>query len=118
MLNDQDLFDKVVTHVIKQGRPGMQGHKCMYLTDDGLKCAAGCLIPDGHPALYQNSRWSDLTQRYEDLGEIGNSFLIQELQFAHDAAAPSSTDFVNSFKFVAGKIADRYNLAKGALDAN
>lgn len=41
----QKIFDKVVKHLFKQGKKAHNGQVCLYLTDDGLKCAVGCLIP-------------------------------------------------------------------------
>lgn len=43
-MTPQEVFDKVVTHLRKQGRSSRNG-KCLYRYGD-LKCAAGCLIED------------------------------------------------------------------------
>lgn len=41
----QELFDKVVNHLLTQNeRAGEFGH-CFYRAADGKKCAIGCLIP-------------------------------------------------------------------------
>lgn len=54
-MTNQAIFDKVVTHLRKQGRKAQRMAKpfgmqpvmaCSYRDDDGLKCAVGCLIPD------------------------------------------------------------------------
>jgi hypothetical protein len=43
----QQVFDQVVKHLLKQGKRAYQeGKGCRYRTDDGLKCAVGCLLPD------------------------------------------------------------------------
>ena len=44
----QQVFDQVVTHMIKQGERSIRhGSKmCLYRGDKGLMCAAGCLIAD------------------------------------------------------------------------
>ena len=52
MLSLQQIFDKVATHLLKQGKRsgiGIEGagsFYCMYRGLDGLMCAVGCLIPD------------------------------------------------------------------------
>lgn len=47
----QETFDTVARHLLTQGRRatvvGRDGKpECVYRSPDGLKCAAGCLIPD------------------------------------------------------------------------
>jgi len=45
----QEIFDKVATHLLKQGRRSTQpesGEMCAYRGADGTKCAVGVLIPD------------------------------------------------------------------------
>lgn len=41
----QEVFNKVAKHLLKQGEPALGAMGCRYLTDDGKKCAVGCLIP-------------------------------------------------------------------------
>lgn len=42
----QDVFDKVVTHMLTQNRASLSedGEDCMYRGEDGMSCAVGCLI--------------------------------------------------------------------------
>lgn len=45
----QEIFDKVVLHLRKQGRRAQETNEygvalCRYRTSDGLKCAAGWLF--------------------------------------------------------------------------
>lgn len=54
MMTDQEIFDKVTTHLLKQNQAsrhssldGRALSACMYRGPDGLKCAVGALIPDG-----------------------------------------------------------------------
>ncbi len=47
----QETYDKVVAHLRKQGIRAMKQEPngfsaCVYRNNEGLKCAAGCLIPD------------------------------------------------------------------------
>lgn len=56
----QEVFNKVVRHLLTQKQKARVGTTCMYKTPEGLKCAVGCLIPDelysqdieGKPADY------------------------------------------------------------------
>lgn len=47
-MTPQEVFNTVATHLFEQGEMAYDGSKesCMYRTDDGLKCAVGCLVPD------------------------------------------------------------------------
>jgi hypothetical protein len=51
MLTDQQIYDKIATHLLTQNRKamvkGFNGQEmCKYRTPEGLKCAIGCLIAD------------------------------------------------------------------------
>lgn len=48
-MTNQEVFDKVVKHLRAQGRKAVSDSMaatCRYRTEEGLKCAVGCLIPD------------------------------------------------------------------------
>lgn len=50
-MNHQEVFTKVATHLLKQGRRALFAEKngfrsCAYRGDNGTKCAVGCLIKD------------------------------------------------------------------------
>jgi hypothetical protein len=46
-LTDQEVFNKVVNHLLNQGKLATNGKgACAYRSEEGLKCAVGCLIPD------------------------------------------------------------------------
>ncbi len=50
-MNEQEVFNTVVTHLFAQGRRASNPDDgCFYRTPEGLKCAVGVLIPD---ALYR-----------------------------------------------------------------
>lgn len=62
------------------------GH-CVYLADDGKKCAFGMFIPDGHKAQYSESNSNALFNEYPDLLEIlptANKEFWRIFQRAHD----------------------------------
>lgn len=42
----QEVFDTVVRHLHTQGKQAYDDGGCRYRTDDGLRCAVGCLISD------------------------------------------------------------------------
>lgn len=43
----QEIFDKVSKHLLSQNAKALGAdNKCKYRNSMGLKCAAGCLIPD------------------------------------------------------------------------
>lgn len=45
--DNQQVFDYALRKIREQGKPAVDGSvNCMYRTDDGLRCVAGCLIPD------------------------------------------------------------------------
>jgi hypothetical protein len=42
-----EIFNKVKTHLLSQNRRALaQNGECKYRTNEGLKCAVGCLIVD------------------------------------------------------------------------
>lgn len=46
MLTDQQIFEKVATHLLKQNRQCSDSIGCRYYDENtGHKCAVGCLIP-------------------------------------------------------------------------
>jgi hypothetical protein len=47
MLTNQQIFDRVATHLLRQGKRSMDSRgDCLYRSPEGLSCAVGCLIPD------------------------------------------------------------------------
>lgn len=52
-LTKQEVFDKVVAHLRKQGCKSIDADGCLYRGPDGTMCAAGCLIDDEdyHPFM-------------------------------------------------------------------
>ena len=59
----QELYDFVVAAIVKQGRPSVgDNDRCLYRGPDGLKCAAGHVIPDGiySPEIMENRSISNL----------------------------------------------------------
>lgn len=88
----QEIFNKVVAHLLKQGRPAREENRCRYRTTDGLSCAVGCLIPDElySPSFEGKSARKVIRELYArgraDWYEHRD--LLNELQWAHDENCP------------------------------
>jgi len=85
-------FDTVWAHLRRQGvRATNAGVGCVYLTEDGLRCAVGCLIPPGHPAERFSGNVHELIEAMPgvDLPLFGrHRDLLAQLQDVHDALEP------------------------------
>lgn len=89
-MNREAILDTVTRHMLWQGKQSINDLGCRYLTDDGLKCAIGFLIPEDHPGGSYNGYVLGLFENHPDLKdllEIENesdiSFLYK-LQIIHD----------------------------------
>lgn len=110
MLTNQQIFDKVATHLLTQGdlSINMDGI-CQYRADSGFKCAAGVLIHDEHysPDLEGSSvalpggvtdddelRWrrnkiqAALIASGVNVDEFSTLELVMNLQAIHDNTPP------------------------------
>lgn len=95
-MNDQEIFDKVAAHLIKQGGPALNAdHECMYRAPNGYMCAIGCLIPDsdydpvieGRPATAPVVL-TILLKSHPDADE----HLLTALQHIHDVEPTDDSD--------------------------
>lgn len=99
-MTEQEIFDKVVTHLLTQGRQSLVDENlfggCAYRGHDGTKCAVGCLISDEAyvPALegqgvYQDDVRAALAASGVDVVGSSRKFdLLCYLQDLHDYSAP------------------------------
>lgn len=109
----QQVFDQVAVHIIAQGRRAQDYGSCRYRTEDGLKCAVGCLIPDElyDPHLEGASVMRDRVQ--DTLNKIWTKIspaqycLLKALQNAHDMTLESSLE---GWRKEMIRIADAYGL--------
>lgn len=90
-MTNQEVFDKVVTGVLKQGRKSVHspGGTCKYRGTDGAKCAAGFLIKDEcYIAPMENNLAVVLQERWPEAVEYTaeQANLVRALQVAHDQA--------------------------------
>lgn len=101
-LTPQEIFDRVIDHLLTQGKPARQKNACLYLTDDGLKCAVGCLLTE------EQAREWDSRENGSSLGFImqaddlkhppaqwmrDSEILLRQLQQLHDDPYCWSSDF-------------------------
>ena len=54
---DIEVFDRVADHLLSQGKRSTDRNGCLYRTEDGLRCAVGCLISDEY--------YSELLERHD-----------------------------------------------------
>ena len=100
-MTNQEIFNKVYKHMLKQGRRSLLNYMdgmCAYRGNDGLKCAVGCLIEDEN-YFFGLERFSAhsvavqvaLAKSGVDNIHQGNTLeLIGALQKIHDMTEPSS----------------------------
>ena len=109
MPTKQEIFNTVKAHLLSQNKQARNEFSCTYLTTAGLKCAIGCLIPDGHPGQDALGGVRSLLEIYPDLAAmilpVGSDvdFLVA-LQRVHDHNLPDVWDRKLS------EIAARYGL--------
>lgn len=85
----QEVFDQVATHLLTQNKRSMlkfDADICAYRGDDGLKCAAGCLISDDeyNKELMEGFTWADMLDRLAAGVSTKHNKLISKLQHIHD----------------------------------
>lgn len=126
-MKTQEMFDKVVTHLLTQKArslgPGptgamwamlMQsgGSTCLYRNDEGLKCAAGCLIPEDkyHPSMETVS--VEGLPFFQDLCEDGDKqlALLRKCQEVHDQI--EIPDWEMTIKYLAAVYKLQFNWGK------
>lgn len=92
----QEIFDRVEQHLAQQGEPALcmlpqydeydEEYSCAYRTPRGLKCAAGCLIPDEkYNPEFENATFSGVLLFGTLTCDPDLVDFIENLQMAHDA---------------------------------
>lgn len=105
----QEVFDQVAKHLLTQRKKNESldrelGIKtCRYRGDNGLKCAAGCLIADDeyHPSM-EGLSWDVLVGQFKLSDRY--SRLISELQMIHDSFDPKN------WLIILKKLAEKWDL--------
>jgi len=113
-MTNQELFDFVVSSVIKQGGPSValtNGQiECLYRSPEGRKCAVGFLIPDDKytPACESHlPRWLRRKGFIENISDYQLN-MIDRLQYAHDEA--SAGEFIDTFLSLCKRTASAFYL--------
>ncbi len=95
-MTNQEIFDKVAAHLIKQGGPARDAdHECMYRAPNGYMCAVGCLIPDSaYDPVMEGRRAADpvVLDVLESLYPDADPALFSALQPVHDTTAEDPSD--------------------------
>lgn len=92
----QQVFDYVVTALLKQGHISYENGSCQYRASNGDKCAAGHLISDDDYRLgMENKAWDKVVREFPEQTNKAHFGLICDLQMAHDGLI--SVDDDNSF---------------------
>ena len=107
---EQEVFDQVATHVLKQNAQSCAGARCAYRGDGGLKCAAGCLIADDE----YSREWDENFIGWPQLVKEGivpklHDALVGRLQQMHDSYDPEH------WKDILANVADYFKLNTNAL---
>lgn len=88
-MTEQQVFDRVATHLLRQGcRATNSSGVCVLVNDNGCRCAVGSLL--GNDPQYLNSEMGvdhpivrrDLLNQGID---INCQFLVKQLQLLHDS---------------------------------
>lgn len=101
MKSKQEIFDTVVNHLHKQGKPAEVGNTCRYRTEDGLMCAVGCLIPDDKykPEMEGHVAYDILRILPPEVAE--HIEMLDDLQWIHDSWTEACNGQPPSFDYIA-----------------
>ena len=104
-MTKQEVLDFVADKLFEQGEPSMENGTCMYRTEDGLKCAAGWLIPDEqYSEFFEHQSIACLHILDKEIEGI-----VTQLQLVHDDSA-NAGDYFFSLDVGLADVADAYNL--------
>lgn len=95
------VFNQAKEHLLKQGERSVSDLNCMYRSDNGLKCAAGCFIADEeYNEWMEGKTWdvlvNNLPGRFPHMFGYDTSShkaLIYQLQIIHDSCGPEDWEF-------------------------
>lgn len=91
-MDAQAIFDRVATHLAKQGHRAVARGGCVYLASNGDRCAAGCLLdavdyqPEMEGMVFGEPRNLDgpPAELHWPAHLVEHKVLIQRLQEVHD----------------------------------
>jgi hypothetical protein len=113
----QQVFNHVARHLLAQASPSIDGSVCAYLTRDGKRCAAGCLIgQDEYQASFEGRTWWSLAR--DGRVPAAHMELVEALQDAHDTAAMTLplSDFLDRVTEKLEHVARVRDLSPAVLD--
>lgn len=103
-MNDQEAFDKMVSHLRKQGCRATGSNTtgsnvCLLHAENGLMCAVGCLISkDDYDPIMEYQPLSDLFSEVDVLKSL-NFDMVWEMRNIHDSE--NTSDWELHFKHCA-----------------
>lgn len=76
----QKIFDLAwQKFIVEGGEPAADTNgRCLYLTEDGRKCAVGLALPDGHPTQGSGGTFSVLVRAYPGLFSLDVLGLVSD----------------------------------------
>jgi hypothetical protein len=121
-MTDQEIFDKVATHLLTQMQPSESYYlgQCAYRGDGDLMCAVGCLIPD---ELYNSA-----IEGYRVHNVVGTNIILYEFLTKDSYGPEARIEFLASLQRIHDTIhpecwkeklseaADQYNLDSSVLN--
>ena len=105
-MNNQETFDIVAEHLMKQGERSVDVNGCAYRGMGDLKCAVGVLISD---ADYRHSMEGECPSNIRLLAGFDTN-LLDLLQWLHDKNEPSY--WREGLAMIAGKFNLKYESNK------
>ena len=106
-MNQQEIFDKVVTELFGQGYRSVNSmNMCMYRGPDGAKCAVGFFIPDNEYSEKMEDMTVDQLSKLLHGGPtkdflVKNERFLDKLQSIHDSRRNEDSEFVNKLRILA-----------------
>lgn len=100
----RQVFEYVKKHMLTQNDKAIEHHQCKYKTNEGLRCAGGCLIaPEEYRLMFEGNNWASLINKFNITG--AHNTLIYQLQLIHDTAPVSTwptrlNDFAVEFAYL------------------
>lgn len=97
-MTNQEIYDTVKEHLLKQAERSVQDHpegaSCLYRGPNGLKCAAGILIPEElYDSTMEGGSFNFVIENYPEVEKLldlkpDGINLILDLQSMHDCNLP------------------------------
>jgi hypothetical protein len=110
-MTNQQVFNKVIRHLRRQGKAAVVDGVCAYRASDGSKCAVGCLIPDELYHPYMEGVQADKEEMPKFLRLLGVDVrLAKRLQCLHDRVLYLAESCNDEFEFAVECLAAEFSL--------